>query len=197
MRNPLILTALALAAMAVTGCSSSKSDVVSNIDPSRWYMHTGPGNILYSPNGEPLSGGNLGLPDCPKALGGWFDRIDADHDGTIDSNEMVRDARVQFLRMDLDGDGAIYPSELVTFRAPFQVANKRQARETEDTSDNKKPRIKADISDPVMSADTNLDFKVTLDEIVAQARDIFASLDRNKDGKLDRQEVLKSCPPGL
>ena len=48
--------------------------------------------------------------------------------------------------------------------------------------------------DPVMSADVNLDNRVTLEEFQAQAARTFASLDRNRDGRLSKDEVEASCP---
>ena len=201
MKHPMLIAAALVAAASVSGCGSSKKENVVVTDTSRFYMHVGPGGILYSPNGEPLSGGPLGNPDCVKALTGWFERVDADHDGTIDRTEMIQDARVQFLRMDKDGDGAVYPNELLAFRTPYEVAVKRNTTlvTEDDPSDKgkKKPNIKSDVSDPVMSADTNLDFKVTLDEMIVQAKDIFKTLDHDTDGKLEKAEVIAACPPGL
>ncbi len=45
-----------------------------------------------------------------------------------------------------------------------------------------------------MSADVNLDNRVTLDEFQAQTARTFAALDRNRDGRLSKDEVAASCP---
>ncbi len=52
-----------------------------------------------------------------------------------------------------------------------------------------------DRPDPVMSADVNLDNRVTQEEFQAQAARTFASLDRNRDGHLSRDEVAATCAP--
>ena len=45
-----------------------------------------------------------------------------------------------------------------------------------------------------MSADANLDNRVTWEEFEAQARRVFAGLDRNRDGRLSKDEVVAgSC----
>ncbi|EPY00632.1 hypothetical protein [Magnetospirillum fulvum] len=48
--------------------------------------------------------------------------------------------------------------------------------------------------DPVMAADTNLDFKVSLDEFLRQATLIFDSLDLDHNGTLDLTELRRFCP---
>ena len=208
-----------LVVMALCGgmmaCSSSSKDAAAQKQAqARYLLHTS-GPVLYSPNGEPLSGGVLGRPSCLEAVSKWFARVDANHDGAIDRGEFLADARIQFLRMDLDGDSAIYPSELLTFRGSFQGIPKHNddappaesfAEEraqlkamglipSEDPEKDKDKKKLQDFSDPVMSADDNLDFKVTLDEYTSQAQDVFKAADLDHNGKLERIELMAACPP--
>lgn len=185
---------LMVAALALGGCSSSPKDATVKDKQFRFQVHSGPGGMLYSPNGEPLTGGPLGTPSCTDALTKWFALVDSNHDGVIDQTELTADARIQFNRMDRDRDGAIYPSELLSYREPFEVGIKRQHVDLTQQTDDKKKKEQADFSDPVMSADTNLDFKVTLDEMTTQAQELFKVIDHDHNGKLDKAEVLATCP---
>lgn len=167
-----------------------------------------PAGPIYSPNGEPLSGGPLGHPACDAAMARWFDRVDADHDGTIDLAEFLADARRQFAAMDFAKDGVLVPAELAQYRAPY--ADARLLRQEEeppepqkrgqrggserggDRSGNSIP-TSLDRADPVMMADVTLHNRVTLAEFVSYSRRNFASLDANHDGRLSRDEVLATC----
>lgn len=86
---------------------------------------------LYSPNGEPLSGGPLGHPNCQEALAGWFDRVDAPHAGTIDLATFLADASRQYAAMDLDHHGEITPDELTRYRQAY-MAELRVAEAADD-----------------------------------------------------------------
>jgi Ca2+-binding EF-hand superfamily protein len=170
------LALVALAILALASCSDDDKP-----------MRAGP---LYSPNGEPLSGGPLGEPSCADALGSWFARVDTDHDGTIDEGEFLADANRQFAAMDLDKSGALTPSELAQYRAPYV----RPVRRPDYQNDaGRGPPPQEDVEDPVMVADTALRNRVTRDDFLAYARRNFASLDRDHDGTLDRAEVLAAC----
>ncbi len=149
---------------------------------------------LYSPNGEPLSGGRLGEPTCEQALGGWFDRVAAGA-GAIDENAFLADARRQFAAMDLDKSGALTPAELAQYRAPYINRNAQRRRDYEDERrDNARgPPPQEDVEDPVMVADTGLRNRVTLEDFVAYEERNFAALDANRDGRLERSEVLATC----
>jgi hypothetical protein len=167
--------------------------------------------IQFSPNAEPLSGGPLGQPKCEDALSGWFDRVDANHDGAIDRDEFLADARLQFGRMDRHHAGYVTPADLSEFRAPYeppqgaevdgQYADQRASdgsrRSSQGDGGGRGPRQRGPSvdtrADPVMSADKTLSFKVTSEEFIAQANDLFAGLDHNHDGRLTRDAVLGSC----
>lgn len=136
-------------------------------------------DLTFSPNGEPLSGGSLGPPACAEAMGQWVARIDSNHDGIVDRQEFMADADAQFKRMDLDHDGFITSDELSTFRAPFMGID-----------DDSQPLRATHGADPVMSADGNLDFRVSHGEFLKQAADIFDYL----NGKLDLAGAGHFCP---
>ena len=55
-------------------------------------------------------------------------------------------------------------------------------------------QIPADVVDPVMSADKSLSFKVSREDFIAQANEIFTDLDKDRDGKLTKDELVASCP---
>jgi hypothetical protein len=165
---------------------------------------------IFSPNGEPLSGGPLGDPSCADAMGTWLARVDTDHDGTIDLKEFLADARRQFAAMDLEKSGVLTPAVLAQYRAPYsaerpgEVADddqdqgqRRRGRRDDDTgdSDNKGPPRVLERADPVMLADVQLRNRVTLEEFLTYERGNFASLDRNRNGRLDRDELVATCQP--
>ncbi|WP_158303936.1 EF-hand domain-containing protein [Paramagnetospirillum magneticum] len=138
--------------------------------------------LLYSPNGEPLTGGPLGLPSCKLATEVWFERADTNHDGRLDREEFMADARAQFLRMDLDGQGYLTSDVLERYRDPY-----RQRGRTAQSSG----------IDPVMSADRNFRGKVTREDFLGQATETFARLDADHDGALAKAELEPLCANAL
>lgn len=151
---------------------------------------------LYSPNGEPLSGGRLGHPACEDALSRWFDRVDANHDGALDRGEFLADAARQFAAMDLDKDGVVTPAELAQYRAPFAdapVVQDDPTRQDERGRELHPPPVSRERADPVMLADTGLHNRVTREEFLAYAGRTFVGLDTDRDGRLTRAELLSAC----
>ena len=188
-----------LALLSAVGCSRSHSD-----NP--------PHRAIFSPNGEPLSGGPLGFPKCETAMGGWFDRLDTAHKGAIDRATFLADARRQFKVMDLNGDGVLTADVLLRYREPYSVgvAAQQAARDNESDSDKtgqpghmKKPGsgrtgasgvdIARDVPDPVMSADTSLRLQVTEPDFLQHAGKVFDSLNTSHDGQLSRAQALQWC----
>src|ERR1700722_6318414 len=98
LRAPVLLILAALSACSLFGSHTQDTDRTSA--------------VLFSPNGEPLSGGPLGHPPCAEAIGRWFDRVDTNHDGAISLEEYLADACRQFAAMDLDHEGVVTPAEL-------------------------------------------------------------------------------------
>jgi hypothetical protein len=212
------IAATLLVAAACLGCSSH--------DNAAHWTRGGAAaqQVIYSPNGEPLSGGPLGRPTCRDALSSWFSRVDADHDGVVDHDEFMSDARVQFDRMDLGHDGFITSAKLSVFRAPYEVetpgtiatdskspgsdsaqdggSEQRQRRDQSSggsqgnsgtRSQGQGQQQRSDGSDPVMSADRSLTFKVTLPDFLANAEEVFSRLDNAHTGKLSLTQVQSSC----
>jgi hypothetical protein len=175
--------------------------------------------LIYSPNGEPLTGGPLGHPSCEEVLARWFDRLDVDRRGTIDRDQYLADARRQFTAMDLDKQGAITADELSRYRAPYDSVSRSETAATATESSSRAPRPgqgghrqgqsntgpRASVPggprghspdeepDPVMAADVHLQFKVTLPDFVAYADGKFVELNGKHDGRLAKTEVLALC----
>ncbi len=192
----------------LSGCSSTHH----HDDQTGQNSQTGPTRMLFSPNGEPLNGGPLGRPTCEDAMTHWFDRVDTNHDGFISQDEFIADAQIQFQRMDIDKNGYLLAEELDRFRLPYQQesANSTSAKNADSNDEQKSDHSagkhggssnsshssdtsSSDQLDPVMSADTKNEFKVTPDEFMTQAHNVFAGLDTEHNGLLSRKEVLTSC----
>jgi len=147
----------------------------------------GPEHIIYSPTGDPLNGGPLGNPTCEEALKKWFMRVDADHNGAVTLDEFLNEAEVQFQRMDLDKSGYLVSEEVERFRLPYRdfSGNNKKHAQSEDST--------ASVIDPVMSADSNLDYKVTLDEFTAYSGNRFRELDADHNGVMTLAEATTLC----
>jgi hypothetical protein len=145
--------------------------------------------VIYSPTGEPLSGGPLGHPACDETIGKWFDRVDANHDGMIDRREYLADASRQFAAMDIDRTGLLTPSELAEYRAPYSVDVKPKKH-----GDGKEPILTADDRpDPVMAADDRMRFEVSLGQFLRYQNNLFTSLPGGDKGKVAREPFLGLC----
>lgn len=202
------LIALALV-LTCTGCGSSRETHHRDAGPT----------VLYSPNGEPLSGGPLGQPSCEAALSGWFNRIDANHDGAVDRQEYLADARSQFQKMDIGHDGYITASKLTVYRAPYEEGSPAAAGERDiplapppeaeqghrrghgpseppppQAARPLTPRTADGVEDPVMSADRSLSFKVSLEDFLAHAGEVFAQMDVTHSDRLTLAAVQSRCP---
>ncbi len=204
---------LCLVAVALAACHGNRAQQLR--DERRAAL-----SIQFSPNGEPLSGGPLGRPKCEDALSAWFERIDTNHDGVVGRDEFLADAARQFDRMDRYHAGYVTSLDLSEFRAPYEDSPASDAvppasGARDEAADGRRPGgatrggerdeaaresqqrgpIVDTRADPVMSADKTLSFKVTLEDFMAQANDVFNGLDRNHDGKVLREAVTARCTP--
>lgn len=132
--------------------------------------------ILFSPNGEPLNGGDLGQPSCTLAMDYWFDRIDANHDGRLDRDEFLADSDAQFAKMDMDRQGYVTSNELDQYRGPYRQGTRS-----------------ANVADPVMAADVNLNGMVTPEEFRNRAADAFDQLDAAHKGYVEHADLAAYC----
>jgi Ca2+-binding EF-hand superfamily protein len=158
-----------------------------------------------SPAGELLAAPTMEAETYRAAMLGWFDRADSNHDGRIDSTEMRIDAERTFKLYDHNGDGFVTSAEMTAYRvqSPYR-ANPVQgggrirpgrvnltAEEAETANRDSAGRAQYRMGlDPVMSADANADFRVTLAEFLAQMAIRHGQMDLDKDGFVSRQEFL-------
>lgn len=165
-------------------------------------------NIRYaavSPAGELLAAPTMDADAYRAAMLGWFDRADTSHDGRLDAAEMRADAERAFKLYDQNGDGFVTSAEMTAYRvnSPYRVppvqggGRIRPGRlnltadeaDTASRDSQGRPQYRMGI-DPVMSADANADFRVTLAEFLAQMAIRHGQMDRNGDGVVSREEFL-------
>ncbi|MFV3074114.1 EF-hand domain-containing protein [Niveispirillum fermenti] len=162
--------------------------------------------VPVSPLGEPL--GPPGADPAPyrQAMREWFARTDKDGDGKLSLAEIQAEADRVFPLYDLNGDGQITSAELTSYRVstPFHALPADTGRRlrpgridmTPDeaaslTREGKgRPQYRMGI-DPVMAADTNADFRVTREELRAEAARRLSMMDRNDDGAITLAEFME------
>jgi len=203
---------------ALNGCSLLPSSLLQSGPNSHDLLDRFP-TPIYSIDGEPLNGGQLGNPKCTEAQSDWLARQDKNHDGTLDLDEVLAAARTRFTAMDATGEGYLTSDKLTAYRQkvmggefttgdkltplPDSVdqadpvisgsgANRGQSdRVPKPTRLNTRPQ--GTQPDPVLAADANLDFKVTLDEFLTYQRELFARLDIDHDHTLSADELGTLC----
>lgn len=176
-------------------------------------------NVFISPAGEPFRA----PPDEPYPIGAWFNRADADHDGALSRTEFKADAEAFFDRLDTDHNGTIDGFELQDYErkvAPEIQPNLGGFTEQEELPTRAStvtphvkppaPRKRKGVTvkgaavfgllldpEPVASADTDLDGKVTRKEAQAAADRRFGRLDANQDGRLTMDELPQTPAQAL
>jgi hypothetical protein len=175
---------------------------------------------FISPMGEPFRAHSA----TDDTLADWFYKADTNRDGVLTAAEMVADAGRFFARLDTNHDGQIDPDELSTYeyeiapdiqvmsrtkRVPGEPAPVVKAETPDDLpADPREHRgrhhgnqmdaglgIGSDLQgaarygllnmpEPVAAADTDFDRAITLQEFKAAALERFQLLDKAKTGKL-------------
>jgi len=196
---------IALAGCAILGACASAPE---GPPPPRAEL-----NVFISPSGEPFRGGATGA----YPLDAWFSRADTNHDGALSPAEFEADAVAFFHTLDTNHDGVVDGFEIAAYEqniAPEILPRIARltardiaplpgtAQSAHDIAESERPMGRrsrgvtgaASFSltpepEPVASADTDFDGKVSLAEEIAAARRHFAMLDKDKDGKLLRSEL--------
>jgi hypothetical protein len=177
-------------------------------------------NVFISPFGEPFRA----PPEEAYPVGVWFARADADHDGALGKAEFRADAEAFFDKLDTDHNGVIDGFELQDYErkvAPEIQPNLGGFTEQEEELPTRAstvtphvkpppPRKRKGVSvkgaavfgflldpQPVASADTDLDGKVTRKEAQTAADRRFGRLDANADGRLTMDELPQTPAQAL
>lgn len=171
--------------------------------------------------GEPLI--DAPGADCRSAVAAWFQRADSNRDGQLDLTEAKADAARFFAAVDGNGDGFLTAYELQLYREQVYPKEFRGALSSPlppPQKDVKKPLPESEegapsaqasaakgpvdpaardysrrpmVLDPVMAADTDLDFRTTQAELAAKVTERGAKLDSDGDGRISAEEIGHFC----
>lgn len=124
------------------------------------------GRAFMSPMGEPFFASASGA----EGLATWFAQADANHDGSITADEMTADAERFFKALDTNADGEIDPDEVTHYEQTIQAKSYRYSL--------------LNIPEPVISADTDFNRGVSVEEFRRAASKRFRLLDLSNTGRL-------------
>ena len=133
---------------------------------------------FVSPMGEPFF-----ATSGTDALHVWFNQADANHDGVISSEEMQADAERFFRVLDTNNDGEIDPDEINHYEVDIAPGNRTGLLY---------------LREPVVSADTNFNRGVSLEEFRQAAVVRFQALDIAHQGGLTLvglESMHRAAPP--
>jgi hypothetical protein len=191
-----------------------------------------PRRLFISPMGEPFRSSNRG----DDTLADWFDQADKNKDGRLTIEEMQKDAELFFARLDVNHDGEIDPDEITHYEeavAPevrtgehYSLASlDAGSQESEGNQHERRggghhrgagggrtpgffrggddPHQGAgrygllDLPEPVVSADTDFNRGVSLSEFRQAAAQRFLALDLDHHGYLTLSglETIRPAPP--
>jgi hypothetical protein len=162
-----------------------------------------PAALFLSPMGEPFRSDRPGADN----VGAWFAAADRDGDRALTAAELRADAARFFALLDTDRDGELAMSEIGRYEnevAPeVQVGLQMRATGIGDWQGGRRRRILVyprgldgagrfsflNIPHPVMAADFDMNRGVSRQEFAEAADQRFASLDKDRDGRLTRAEL--------
>lgn len=122
----------------------------------------------------------------PRGGAEWFDRFDADKNGTIERSEIIADADAVFKNFDRNNDGALDETEVPKPPEPPERRSDFPPPGGEFFGDAPKhPKLPP----PFMMRDENRDGRVTRAEFDENVRRHFSAMDANGDGIISRAEA--------
>ena len=169
---------LTIAMLAVAGLSGALSACGGQIGPTIQVC------APMSLSGLRLGPTTRDETPCENLVGQWFDATDKDHDAKLSWAEAEAEAMAMFAHIDSNGDGYVTTTELEQRRnaAPGSM----QGRQQLGAGPGGMP-----LASGFMTADTDLNFRVTQQEHVARVRRIFNGIDTDRDGSLSRAEAIR------
>lgn len=205
-RNPELPRSACLAAvlLLLAGCASDRREPA-------------PHCTAQTQAGTQLARGR-DLDDCRAAVARWFDAADTDHDGKLSRAEAEAQVRSLSASLDADKDGAITSPEAdaaIPRRAPrgdSTISTMEPGGPPPPKGDHPMRRRRGGqgggqgagggqgvggfgggamaVASPIMAADADANFRVTLEELQAQAARSFDWIDRDHDGTVSRDEAM-------
>lgn len=128
---------------------------------------------------------------APGAAGQQMGAVDANADGAIDRAEMRAARGEAFDKLDANRDRKLSHAEMEAARD--QVYAEWAQRNPNEAAAGKRPTLDLDVF--FKTNDKNGDGVVTREEFLAAGDERLARLDRNKDGRITRDEVTRRAAP--
>ena len=194
----------------VSGDTMTRQQFTAAFDQMRSGGIGGGGPMTFDMRGGGRGRGPGG-PSDPDQISARFDRMDADHDGLIQYEEMSGRLRENWKQYDTNNDGAISLDEFKVYMADMAAQRAENGNFSRGSSDglpgiDGRPAVE-EIRKPVVyrlgqmpkdipawfeQLDTDRDGQVGLYEWVKDGRSVedFQRLDRNDDGFLTVEEVM-------